>query len=216
MKKSNSIIRNIMLTAALSLIHNNKGYADNCWEAGSSNAINDFLKNKIKRRLFKNVLSIKKGGGIRVINQHHSHSSHSSHSSHYSASTGNNTNNTSSQDYSTNSVYTAGGIVRGENGKKQFAPVSSNKDAALYKLGDRTLRLGLLGNDVKELAAFLVSVNCLKPEKIEKVQGHIKFNKAIEESVKVFQGQNKLRQTGIVDTNLASIINKKIQEKNKK
>jgi hypothetical protein len=211
MKKSNSIIRNIMLTAALSLIHNNEGFADTNIGGSSPNPLNDFLKNNIKRRLFKKVLSIKKGGIIRVINQHTSHSSHSSHSSHYSSSTGNN-GSTSSQDYSTNSVYTAGGVVRGENGKKQFAPVSSNKDAALYKLGDRTLSLGLFGNDVKELADYLISIKLMKKEMIEKTQGYIKYNKAIEESVKVFQAKNKLRQTGKVDTNLAVMINKKIRE----
>ena len=185
-----------MLTAALSLIHNNEGFADTNIGGGSPNPLNDFLKNNIKRRLFKKVLSIKKGGILRVINQHTSHSSHSSHSSHYSSSTGNN-GSTSSQDYSTNSVYTAGGVV---------------KDAALYKLGDRTLSLGLFGNDVKELADYLISIKLMKKEMIEKTQGYIKYNKAIEESVKVFQAKNKLRQTGKVDTNLAVMINKKIRE----
>jgi murein L,D-transpeptidase YcbB/YkuD len=64
------------------------------------------------------------------------------------------------------------------------------------------------------MTKFLISINILDKNKLEKSQGFIKFNKAVEESVKTFQSQNRLRPTGIVDTNLVKLINKKIKEKN--
>ena len=128
------------------------------------------------------------------------------HYSHFSSAGTSQPSPTTSQDYSTNSVYSAGGSVRGARSKNQFSPVSSQKDASLYKLGDRTLKKGMFGNDVEELSKILIALNYLTLEDCVKQKGFSFFDEKMEDAIKRFQSSHKMRDTGIVDSNLVSIL----------
>ena len=137
MKKGNQkIIKGMMISAMVSLLHSPKARALSD-HSSDRDTDNDSLK-KVNRKVLKNVLKINRDGQTSLIAQHSSNASHSSHASHYSSS--GNVSSTS-QNYSAQSVYSAGGTVRGDKNKQSFAPVSSRRDASLYKLGDRSLSL---------------------------------------------------------------------------
>ena len=118
-----------------------------------------------------------------------------------------------SQNYSAQSVYSAGGTVRGDKNKQSFASVSSRRDASLYKLGDRSLSLNMYGKDVDELAAILVDNKMLNRDQLTKKYGFTVYDKKIVTVIKRLQIKNKLRSTGIVDGNILSILRKEINGK---
>lgn len=209
MKNGNQkIIRSMLISAMVSLLHSPKAHALSI--KSSDKDINHDSLRKANRKVFKNILKVNREGRTSLIAQHSSHASHASHSSHYSSS-GN--GSSTSQNYSAQSVYSAGGTVRGDKNKQSFAPVSSRRDASQYKLGDRSLSLNMYGTDVDELVSILVKIKLLKREEITKKYGFTVYNKKVFSSIKRLQEKYKLRSTGIVDDNTLSVIKK---EKNAK
>lgn len=209
MKKGNQkIIRGMIISAMVSLLHSPKTHAFSI-HSSDKDTDNDSLK-KVNRKVVKNILKINGDGRTSLIVQHSSHSSHASHSSHYSSS--GNVSSTS-QNYSAQSVYSAGGTVRGDKNKQSFVPVSSRRDASRYKLGDRSLSINMYGKDVDELAAILVKIKILNKDQLTKKYGFTVYDRKIVTVIKRFQIKHKLRSTGIVDDNTLSILRKEINEK---
>jgi len=111
---------------------------------------------------------------------HSSHASHASHSSHYSSSPS-----------------SGSGTSSGDN----YTPTKSNnnKQTAVYewKLGDRILKKGMKGTDVKELINLLTQKGFFE-KKDSVISDNTDFTVKVEESVKKFQKTNSLNDDGIV------------------
>ncbi len=122
---------------------------------------------------------------------HRSHRSHSSHSSHYSSSTyrGSTTTTTTNEtNYST---------PTNSQRNKVNTYTNSQESVTEYKLGDRLLKKGMNGSDVKELIDLLVNKGFFL--KIESdTTGYKEFTLEVEKSVENFQKANSLTPDGVV------------------
>ena len=198
MKKiAKKIVRSILLTSMLSLIHS------------ETKAHNPFLPNfdfdeddsdqvgEVKRKIYRNVVKISPSGRISMVDGHRSHSSHrshyssrgghSSHSSHYSSS------HTSHYSSSNSSSSRSSGTVSG------FYSAPTVKTPADYSLGDRTIKAGIYGADVNKLAELLVAKYYLKGSSVTKKSGYTLYDANMSAAVKHFQRDAGLNPTGTVD-----------------
>lgn len=217
--KAKLIIKQILLSATISFIWHSKAEARQYDDFLEDDDPSDISNKKRKSRCgFTNpLLKLTKIGRVHLIQSHFSHSSHSSHSSHashsshYSAFGTEGKGSSSSQNYSSRDAYSVGiGDVTGD--KNQYAPKITSKEAGRLKLGDRILKLGLYGNDVKELSDYLISKNLLSPDQLEKQGRFVKYSTSVEEAVKELQKSLNLQENGQVDKNLAEKINKEIEK----
>jgi len=79
-----------------------------------------------------------------------------------------------------------------------YKPAKENKKTTIkYDYGERTLRKGFNGNDVKELIIKLISFNYMKSESILFKDGEMLYDNTVEEAVKKFQADAGLEQTGV-------------------
>ena len=116
---------------------------------------------------------------------HTSHRSHSSHASHASGSTGR-----------VRSVPTTTAQPTNDQNAIQQNTNTNNPNAS-YALGQRTLKKGMVGDDVLELKKALVRSKCYKMGEFE-VLDNI-FDQKTVEAVNLFKKNHQLTQDGIAD-----------------
>jgi murein L,D-transpeptidase YcbB/YkuD len=79
-----------------------------------------------------------------------------------------------------------------------------------YALGERTLSMGLYGNDVDDLIQLLAKAGYAPDSvKFEKINGYSIFTEDIQTAVKIFQAYNNIQPVGIVDKKTLSKLKKK-------
>jgi peptidoglycan hydrolase-like protein with peptidoglycan-binding domain len=135
---------------------------------------------------------------------HRSHSSHrshysshnSGHLSHYSSYSGSNSNSSSSKSKSSssNSIYTPY-----TPSKPNYSPPPTTTNSLYeitYSMGDRTLRKGMSGNDVKELKEFLIKYGYLQSSSIFGVTND--FDYQTKQAIIKFQKAKNISADGIV------------------
>lgn len=198
MKKNIKLkLRSILLTAAATLINNNvtaekASVAPSFSEEGNATVSSKSSWNKV----FKNVAKITSGGDLKYIASHRSHMSHRSggggggghysHSSHYSSYGGGSSHYSSSSSSSYRSSIST--------------PTPRAKTAGEYSYGDRTLKSGIHGSDVTALTGYLATKLYLDRNIIKEKEGYSLYDATIASSVKHFQKDAGLPQTGIADS----------------
>lgn len=178
-KLPKKIIKSLLVSAAFSLL----GSQMQAKEASDTNPLasddgkSDEKINILKTRVFHDVLKMNASGVLYKVDSHRSHRSHSSHySSSYTSS------RSSSQGGSTTAV---------SNETMQAAHNTPS-------LGDRTLSVGNIGDDVSELVKLLEKAGCPPNPKLLEDNGR-KFTADVEMAVRVFQAFAGLPVTGVVD-----------------
>lgn len=202
--KVKKLIRNILIGAIASIYHTNAQAADNSasplFEGLNGEDKKDAVK-ALKNKIYRNVLQITSKGDTKLIAGHRSHMSHRSggggggghysHASHYSSyGGGGNSRHSSHSSHSSSS----------------YAPAVSKpapKTYKTYKLGDRTLKSGLYGNDVSELTSLLVSRKYLHSSWITMQNGYPVYNARVVSAVKRFQKDAGILQDGIINSTTA-------------
>lgn len=218
-RPSKNILKTLLFSAAMSLIHGSAkadkattGLPLSLGDIGDGSQFGEV--NNLKRKVIKNVYTIKKDGELKMIASHRSHSSHrshrsgsggyGSHSSHVSHSSH------SSSTYGGSSHYSSTHIRQGSSSRSSTpnslysTPSTPKKTIETYSLGDRTLSSGLYGADVTELTMLLVSKNYLNRNLVATKSGHSLFDANVVTAVKNFQKDANLSQTGKVDSNTAA------------
>lgn len=184
MKKSaNKIIRKVLLGAVASIMYptdasatieqtipNQEGLSDG----------NDEMVNALQRKTMKDVLRIKSNGEMMLIAGHHSHSSHASHSSHSSGSGG-------GGHYSHRSHVSSSTGSYGSGSTYSTYSTRTTQTTKTYRLGDRTIKLGDKGDDVKEVVQLLVKNKYIRQSWVVENNGETIYTDSISEAIKRFQ-----------------------------
>lgn len=197
-KKSNKIIRSLLLTSVLSLIQMNAKAQHPFmpqFESDDDDESNQI--GSIKRKILKDVIKISPSGRMSMVDEHYSHRSHSSHRSHYSGS-GGHSSHSSHYSSSHSSHYSSSSSSSGISGLYS-TPVAKKKTPADYSFGDRTIKSGIYGADVDKLAELLVAKYYLKKTSITKKANYTLYDTNILAAVKHFQRDAGLTPTGVVD-----------------
>lgn len=200
-RKAKKIIRNLLIGAVASIYHTDAQAADShsapLLEGLDGENKSDAVS-ALRNKVFKNVLQMTRNGNVKLIAGHRSHMSHRSsrggghysHTSHYSGYGTGRSSHTSHSSSSYGSTYTA--------------PKPAPKTYKTYDLGDRTLKLGLYGNDVSKLTSLLVTKKYMSSSWISMQKGYPVYNAKVVDVVKRFQKDAGLSQTGIVTSSLVS------------
>lgn len=191
--KAKKIIRSLLFSSALAVLGSNNSEAkaenDSSLTIDPSNKGSKELIKKAKSTVLTNVIKIRRDGDMRLIASHRSHRSHSSHrssrSGHYSSS-----GRSSGYSSGSSSLYSV--------------PQSRTKSPGSYSLGDRTLKLGVYGNDVSELTNLLIKNYYLKADNVQKRDGYSVYNSNIRNAIILFQNDAGLEQTGTTDNTTIS------------
>jgi hypothetical protein len=125
--------------------------------------------------------------GHRSHSSHSSHASHSSHSSHYSSSPTGGSGGSSG----------TGGSGTPTNSNDNSGNTNNQQTVHEWKLGDRILKKGMKGADVKELIKILIQKGYFV-KLVADIFDETEFTLKVEESVKKFQKANSLGADGIV------------------
>lgn len=204
--KAKKIIRNILIGAVAS-IYNSSAQAAEGSTSPLLEGLNGEDKNDavsaLKNKIIKNVLQITKSGDTKLIAGHRSHMSHRSggggggghysHASHYSSYGGGGSSHSSHSSHSSSSY-----------GTTYSTPKPAPKTYKTYTIGDRTLKVGLYGNDVSKLTSLLVSKKYMNSSWITMQKGYPVFNTRVIDAVKRFQKDAGLTPNGIVTTSLVN------------
>jgi murein L,D-transpeptidase YcbB/YkuD len=118
---------------------------------------------------------------------HVSHASHSAHSSHYSSSPSGGSGTSSDYNYTPSKSNNNSGYTNTDNKKTVYE----------WNLGDRLLKKGMKGTDVKELIDILIQKGYFKKNDSEN-SDYNEFTLEVENSVKNFQKVNSIKADGIV------------------
>ena len=188
-KLPKKIIKSLLVSAAFSLL----GSQMQAKEASDTNPLasddgkSDEKINILKTRVFHDVLKMNASGVLYKVDSHRSHRSHSSHrsssnghSSHYSSS------------YTSSRSSSQGGSTTAVSNETMQAAHNTPS------LGDRTLSVGNIGDDVSELVKLLEKAGCPPNPKLLEDNGR-KFTADVEMAVRVFQAFAGLPVTGVVD-----------------
>lgn len=116
------------------------------------------------------------------------HRSHSSHRSHRSGSGGGHYSHMSHSSHSSSSSHYSSAT----------SSSSSSRSSRTYSLGERTIRHGVSGLDVKELSDLLLKHDYITTSDLDKdTDGHIRCNTTMTKAIKSFQQDAKLTADGI-------------------
>lgn len=203
--KAKNIIRNILIGAVASLYHTEAQATENFAQPtfdGLSGDDKESAVSALKNKIIRNVLQIKKNGETKLIAGHRSHMSHRSggggggghysHASHYSSYGRGRSSHSSHSSSSYGTTYSA--------------PKPTPKTYKTYDLGDRTLKLGVYGNDVSKLTSLLVSKNYMKSSWITMHNGYPVYNARVVAAVKHFQKDAGKPQSGVMTSSLATTL----------
>lgn len=199
-RKAKKIIRNLLIGAVASIYHANAQAADNhsapLLEGLDGETKSDAVS-ALRNKVFKNVLQMTRNGNVKLIAGHRSHMSHRSsrgghysHTSHYSGYGAGRSSHTSHSSSSYGTTYST--------------PKPAPKTYKTYDIGDRTLKLGLYGNDVSKLTSLLVAKKYMNSSWISMQKGYPVYNAKVVDAVKRFQKDAGLAQTGIATSSLVS------------
>lgn len=218
-RPSRKILKTLLFSAAMSMIHSNAkadepiaGQPLSLGDIGDGSRFSEF--DNLKKKVIKNVYTIKRDGETKLIASHRSHQSHRSHSSsrhgnHYSHSSS--TTRSSGRSYGGSSY--GGASYGGSSGSTNslYTPTPSTpkakpqaKTIETYSLGDRTLSSGSYGADVTQLTTLLVQNYYLNVNSITFKSSHSLYNSNVVTAVKNFQKDAGLTQTGKVDAATAA------------
>lgn len=191
-KITKKILKSILISSVLSLMHTEAKAQDSFSLSFEPNDDDSNQIGEIKRRIYKNVVKVSPTGRMSMVDGHRSHSSHrshyssrgghSSHSSHYSSSHTSHYSSSSSSSSRISGLYTA-----------------PTKTAADYSFGERTIKSGIYGADVNQLAELLVSKYYLKKNSITKKSGFTLYDTNMSAAIKHFQRDAGITVSGTVD-----------------
>lgn len=196
------LFKSLLLSSALSLIHTQAKAQNPFLPEFNNDDDNTDEVGALKRKIMKNVVKVSPTGRMTMVDGHYSHRSHSSHRSHYSGSRSHSSHSShyssSSSSYSTpRSTRSSSSSSSSTINSLYSAPKA--KTAADYSLGDRTIKAGIYGADVKSLADLLVSKYYLKQNQIKTKSGYPLYDANMQAAVKHFQKDFGIKGTGIVD-----------------
>lgn len=214
-----NILKSLLLTSAMSLIHSHAKAQDPFQpELGFDENNTDEIAS-VNNKMISNVVKINPSGRMTMVDSHTSHRSHSSHRSHYSSRGGH------SSHYS--HVSSSSGTSSGSSSRRTTttprtttttspSTSSTNRTAGFYsapatstvkttyELGERELKNGISGTDVAALVNLLQNKLYLKPNSVTSNNEKVTYNTAIANAVKHFQKDAKLTITGTVNYNTVS------------
>lgn len=220
-RPSRKILKTLLFSAAMSMIHSNAKADEpiaslplSPGDIGDGYRFSEF--DNLKKKVIKNVYTIKRDGETKLIASHRSHQSHRSHSSsrhgnHYSHSSS--TTRSSGRSYGGSSY--GGSSYGGSSGSTNslYTPTPSTpkakpqaKTIETYSLGDRTLSSGSYGADVTQLTSLLVQNYYLNVNSVTLKSSHSLYDKNVANAVKSFQKDAGLTQTGKVDATTAAML----------
>ena len=201
-KITKRIFKSIIISSVISLINTDVKAKDALMMGFDKNEDNNDKIDRIKKSLLKNVIKISPSGRISSVNGHRSHSSHRSH---YSGSSGyhrshishtSHTSSSHSSHYSSShsSHYSSSSITPSSSNRTSNTPRTSSiytnpapKTPADYSLGDRTIKVGTYGADVRRLATFLIDSYYIKESSISQKSGYPIFDANMSNAIKHFQ-----------------------------
>lgn len=217
-KPSKKLLKTLLFSAAMSLIHSSAkadepvaGVPLSPGDIGDGSRFGEF--DNLKKKVIKNVYTIKRDGETKLIASHRSHQSHRSHSSsrhgnHYSHSS---STTRSSRSYGGSSYGGSSGSSYGGSTNSLYTPSTSTpkakpqaKTIETYSLGDRTLSSGSYGADVTQLTTLLVQNYYMNVNSVNFKSSHSLYDKNVVTAVKNFQKDAGLSQTGKVDATTAA------------
>ncbi|MBQ9214931.1 MAG: peptidoglycan-binding protein, partial [Bacteroidales bacterium] len=121
----------------------------------------------------------------------------SSQSSHYTSS------HYSSSHYSSAASSSSSSSSSSTTTSKASSAYSALKNTTDYTLGERTIKIGTYGTDVDYLIELLIKKRYMKKNVFSKQSGHYVYNSTLAATIKRFQKDAGIPQTGNVD-NLTS------------
>ena len=203
-KISKKILKSLLLSSVLSLIHT-QAKAQNPFvpEFDSVDEGNDEI-GAIKRKVMKNVVKVSPTGRMSMVAGHYSHRSHSSHSSHRSHSSGYRSHSSHSSHYSSSrsshySSSVSSSSRSASSGVSSLYSAPKAKTPADYSLGDRTIKAGIYGADVKALSDLLISKHYLKKTQVKTKSGYPLYDANMAAAIKHFQKDAGKTITGNAD-----------------
>lgn len=191
--KFKDILKGAFLTSMAALTSvDSYADSDNSFHSKTVTKLDAEITKADKRNLLQKKLLLKfnNDNSTYTLASHRSHRSHSSHRSHYS--------HYSSSSSSSSESSSPSNSVKNTN---EYNRTSINSDSSkVYKLGDRLLKKGMIGADVTELLNILITKKYITPkvDAPKVATGNHEFTQLIEDAVKDFQKDFKLKADGIV------------------
>jgi murein L,D-transpeptidase YcbB/YkuD len=204
MKKNfQNVLKGIFISSLTSLCASNNAEASNIYDVSKLKVKDDETAEQNKKQDLTQKFIIKvQSDNSYLIAGHTSHRSHSSHRSSSSTYSGSNSGSSSSgsSNYNYSTPSSSGSTTAPDN-------TSATKSVTIDTtsiLGDRTLKLGMRGNDVLQLRKILIQKQFL----VEDTEGENQlFDEKLRDAVVKFQKSVGLTADGIVGSKTVLYLN---------